>query len=227
MARKEGTTFDIARILVEGRYLTEQDLERGRMAAASRGTSLTDALVEDGLITRDLLGQGVAEALGVPYADLNSKVPTAEMIQRIPEDVAREHRVVLFQESDDEVVVATDKPKPRGLITALRPSFGSKKIIRAYSLPQDIDVLLNAYRAPLVGRLKHLQDEEHLPAPAIVAEIINDAAALGASDIHIEPYPGDLLVRFRIDGVMQEVARLGKDYHGIVLNRIKVLARMR
>jgi type II secretory ATPase GspE/PulE/Tfp pilus assembly ATPase PilB-like protein len=61
----------------------------------------------------------------------------------------------------------------------------------------------------------------------MVQEIIYDAASLGASDIHLEPYPDSLVVRFRVDGIMREVARLRKDMHAIILNRIKVLARMR
>lgn len=83
------------------------------------------------------------------------------------------------------------------------------------------------YRKPLAGRLAAASGSSDLPAPSVVDEIIKDALTLGASDIHIEPRADALLVRFRVDGVMHEAARLDVALIMPVLNRIKVLSHMR
>ncbi|MCX6779857.1 MAG: GspE/PulE family protein [Candidatus Magasanikbacteria bacterium] len=63
-------------------------------------------------------------------------------------------------------------------------------------------------------------------APEIIEQIVDDASAYRASDIHIEPQDKEVIVRFRIDGVMQEAGRIPKEYYGNILNRIKVQAML-
>ena len=223
----EGKTLDVGRVLVEQEYLTDADLQKAVQSAAQKGTSLTEALLDGNLITRTLLGQAVAEYLKVPYADLQVRQPSEEMVLRIPEEVARRFGVVLYAETDDEAIVATDEGDHRGMTAALRDVFGGKRLRRAYALNRDIQDQFVRYRRELAGRLSATAKGNELPAPKLVEEIIRDALALNASDIHIEPRASSMLVRFRVDGVLHDAAQLERQLHLPVLNRIKVLSHMR
>ena len=227
MTSTEGTTIDIGQILLQQQFVTADDVARAQETAKLRRISLRQAFLEEGLLTKQLLGQAIAESLHVPYADLAGRAPTADMVTRIPEDVARKFTIVLFGETETAVTVATDEQDKRGMTAALRGVFDGKKLIRAYALPEDIETLFVHYQKPLANRLAEVTEQVELPAPLLVDEILRDALTLGASDIHVEPRAEGTLVRFRIDGVLHDAARLDTAITLPILNRIKVLSKMR
>lgn len=227
MAKKEGTTRDIGSILVSGKYVTQEDLDAARTRARSQRTSVEDVLVQEDIITPDLLGQAIAESYHVPYADLNSHIPTKRLLDMIPEKISQKWRLVVFRVNGNDVTVTTDHPAAKGLPALLARGLKRKKVTVAYSLTRDIDAVLSRRRTSLNSRLASYQGQGGVPAPVLVDEVFADAIALRASDIHLEPLSDGFLVRLRVDGVMQEAAMLHKELHAIVVNRIKVLARMR
>jgi len=74
-----------------------------------------DTLYSKGLMTKDILGQAIAEHYDVPYSDLNSQIPNRDQVMIIPEDIAKNYRVILFKNYIDGFVVATDNPKKAGI----------------------------------------------------------------------------------------------------------------
>ena len=64
-------------------------------------------------------------------------------------------------------------------------------------------------------------------APEIIDQILSDAISFHASDIHFEPQPKEVIIRFRIDGVLQEAGRIAREHYENILNRIKVQSRLR
>lgn len=219
--------MNLGEILVAQQYIGQEDLDRALGIATQRAVPLRQVLLEEHIVTRELLGQAVAEHLGLQFADLVDRAPSPEMITRIPEDIARKFHVVLFSETPDAVVVATDESDHHGMSAALVEVFGDKNLVRAYAPREEVDALFVQYRKPLAGRLAEVSGDSDLPAPRVVDEIIKDALTLGASDIHIEPRTDGLAVRFRVDGVMHEAIRLESALTMPVLNRIKVLSHMR
>ncbi|MBI5221911.1 MAG: Flp pilus assembly complex ATPase component TadA, partial [Candidatus Magasanikbacteria bacterium] len=241
-------------ILLKGNYVSAEDLKKAEEYAKTHRASIVDHLTTEGLITKDLLGQALAESFGVPYADLNSHQPPAEQVLKISEEVAIKFRVVLFKEEEKQVTVTTDNPA--GLVTPPTPSypkrgddaetpplkvrggaggvmselqklFPNKKIIIAYSLPEDIEAAFIHYRKPLATRFAEIIKKQKLVAPSIIDEIVDDALSFRASDIHFEPQEKEVVVRFRVDGVLREAGRIPKDQYENILNRIKVSSRMR
>lgn len=104
---------------------------------------------------------------------------------------------------------------------------GGKKIIFNFSLTEDIESLFVNYLKPLETRFaKIIESKDHV-APEIFDEILVDAVAYKASDIHIEPHASEIIVRFRIDGVLHEAGRIPKEYYENILNRIKIQAKLR
>ncbi len=218
----------LAEILLQEDYVRDTDIREAIQRSDARHTSLTEELVSSGLITKDLLGQAIAEHFGVPYADLNTKIPAKEQVLKIPEDVARAYRVVLFQYEKEGAVIATDTPDEiRGRGPEFGELLGVQGVTFAYSLSEDIDTILNYYRRTLATRFVKIIEAKGRVAPEIVDEILADALLYRASDIHFEPQEGELIIRFRIDGVLQEAGRIDKQYYENILNRIKVLAHLR
>jgi type II secretory ATPase GspE/PulE/Tfp pilus assembly ATPase PilB-like protein len=82
-------------------------------------------------------------------------------------------------------------------------------------------------RPTLATRFQAIIEQQGKVAPEILNEIINDAIELRASDIHFEPQEKEVMVRFRVDGVMHEAGRIPREYYEGVLNRIKIEGNMR
>lgn len=226
------TNDQIKKILLSGDYVSEKDIEKAEKYAEQNHGSLIDFLISNGSISGDIFGQAVAEFFNVAYADLNSNWPTPEQIQRIPEEIARKFRVVMFQEAEKEVTVASDvllsEDGLGNLEESLREVFPGKKIKLAYSLTDDIEKIFVFYQKTLDTRFAKIIKNQEKIAPEIISEIFEDAFAFQASDIHFEPQEKDVvIVRFRIDGVLHEAGRIPKVYYENIVNRIKVMSHLR
>ncbi|MBI2033810.1 MAG: Flp pilus assembly complex ATPase component TadA [Candidatus Liptonbacteria bacterium] len=227
-------TGKIESILLRENYVTSDEIKKAEEFGKSRNTSPIEYLLTEGLITKDLLGQAIAESFGVPYADLNSNAPSKEQVLKIPEETAKKFHIVLFKESELEVVVATDDPEQEGLKEALDNIFNPfnvfekvKRTTVAYSLPEDIESVFIYYRKPLETRFTKIIEAKKRVAPEIIEEILEDAIAFRASDVHFEPQEKEVLIRFRIDGVLHEAGRIPKEHYENILNRIKVQSHLR
>lgn len=222
-------TFDaqkLKKIFLEQKYIKPDALEKAEKEAAKRGQDFIEILYRENLITKDLLGQALAEYYGIPYADLNSLMPSVQEITKIPSDLGKKLRAVFFKETGTTITVATDDPTRAELVEELKSLFKKKKIIIAYSVSEDIDDALKLYRTFLGAKFLDLI-EQASDAPHILEEMIEEGLAYRASDIHLEPQELDIVVRFRIDGVLQEIGVFNKAHYEHILNRIKVQAHLR
>jgi type IV pilus assembly protein PilB len=218
----------IKELLIAGSYISEEDAKKAEESASKDGVAFIDALLRDGIVNSDIVGQATAESFKVPYADLNSAAISADQVRKIDEETAKRLRVVLFNEdSEDEVVITTDNPETEGIEKGLGAIFKGKKIKLAYSLPEDIDSFFMFYEKPLDTRFSKIISESDRVAPEILEEIFDDAITYKASDIHFEPQAKVIVIRFRVDGVLHEAGRLPKEYYENVINRIKVKSALR
>ncbi|MBN1778988.1 MAG: type II/IV secretion system protein [Candidatus Buchananbacteria bacterium] len=215
------------KILLKGDYVSEGDLKKAEEFAKKNNSSVIDYLFSQSLLNKDLLGQAIAEFLEVDYSDLNSNMPTHDRLIKIPEETAKKFRLILFAEDKKSSIVTTDDPKKEGLAEAVKAIFPKQKIVITFSLPEDIDTALTGYRKTLETRFSKIIKESQRVAPEIIDEILSDAASYKASDVHFEPQPKEVVVRFRVDGVLQEAGRIAKEYYENILNRIKVQSRLR
>ncbi len=218
---------NIKDILVAGSYISDEDIKRADALVKAGGVTFVDALLRDGVVNNDIVGQAIAESYKVPYSDLNSAAITADQIRKIPEEVAKKLRVVLFIDGDTDITVTTDNPQAEGLEKELKTVFPNKKIQITYSLGEDIESMYIHYEKPLDTRFSKIIEESERVAPEILEEIFDDAITYKASDIHFEPQAITVVIRFRVDGVLHEAGRLPKEYYENVLNRIKVKSALR
>lgn len=221
------TEGQLSKILSDRKYVKSGDLKKAEKWAKDNNLSIVDYLLSNNLMTKDLFGQAMSEDIGVVYADLNTKIPTKDQVKKIPENIAKKFRVVLFGEDNKKVVITSDSPKSRGLLSAVKKIFPNKRIVLGYSLPEDIDVSLRHYEKELNARFIKIIKKNKKIAPGIIDEIIKDATVLNASDIHFDVMEDVVSIRFRVDGVLKGVGSISRDYYLNILNRVKVLANLR
>lgn len=218
----------IKEILLRENYVTQDDIEKAEDYVKKNKGSIVDYLFSSDLINKDLLGQAVAEAFQVPFANLDFHRPSQEQVLRIPQEIAQKYRVVLYNDDDVyRVMVATDNPKNPDLLADLKKIFMDKKIATAYGFPKDIEASFVHYRDPLITRLSRLFQSPNSFAPDVVNEILKEAYVERASDIHFEPQEDQVIIRFRIDGILHQVGSFLKPVYGNILNRIKIQSNLR
>lgn len=215
----------VKKILLQENYISEAD-SKAAQAAARDSAEYIDFLLRSEVLSKTLLGQALAEAYRLPFADLIANPVTKENIQKIPKDIAQKKRIVFVKASDTAVAVATDTPKDVK-VEDVSPLFPGKKVHLAYTLPEYVEGAFSLYEQPLATRFTQIINAGNRVAPEIVDEIIKDALGFHASDIHIEPQHQDVAVRFRVDGTLREAGRLPRTIYENILNRVKVESGMR
>ena len=146
---------------------------------------------------------------------------------KLPKEIAKKYDAVLIEENDTSILVTTDNPEQPELIKELKDTFIGKEIVLNFSLTEDIESIFVYYLKPLDTRFAQIIESKTRVAPEIFDQILIDAVAYKASDIHIEPHTNEIVVRFRIDGVLHEAGRIPKEYYENILNRIKIQSQMR
>src|SRR3989339_117152 len=225
----------IVEILLAELYLDEDALKIARKEIADSRMSLVDYLLSENVVSKDLLGQAVAEHYGIRYADLSKEKITEDIVNFIPEVVARARGVIVFGRDVNGVKVAFSDPGDVEIEQFVEKRIG-EKIIQYYALPQDFESAFGVYKmglhdsfAGIIDVLKNtnIQNDRDQAIVDVVDTLLQYAYQNKASDIHIEPYAKKIVVRFRIDGVLHDVLDLPLNLADYVLTRIKVLSKMR
>jgi type IV pilus assembly protein PilB len=215
----------IKSLLLSEHYISEEDSAKAEAGAADSAAYI-DYLIKAELLDRTLLGQALAEGYKLSFANLGVNQVDRDQVNKIPEEIAREQRVVVARADDTVVVLATDKPE--GIdAKKLKPLFPKHKLQLAYTLPEYISAAFELYEQPLSTRFSQIISTSMRVAPEIVDEILKDALNFRASDIHFEPRPDTVTIRFRVDGSLREAGTVPKEYYENMLNRIKVESGMR
>jgi len=214
----------LKKLLLKESYISEADSKAAELGAKT-GADYVAHLIQEQLLTKNLLGQALAESYALPFVDLGAHAPDKTDIH-LPENIARDNRVIIVRVQDDTVLLATDRPdlvKNKDVLAALP----GKRAKLAYTLPEYVEENLSTAAQPLDTRFSKIIEQGTRVAPEIVDEIIKDALLFRTSDIHFEPMVDYVQVRFRVDGNLRDAGHVPKEYYDNVLNRIKVASGMR
>lgn len=187
-------------------------------------------------LNEDQLGTIIAGYYNVPYISLSKVTIPEEVAKIIPAKVARRAKAIAFERSGGEVKVAMSDPTNKTLLSFVARKTG-ERAIAYYTNEKEIEGTIQIYKKALQKTVDELLKEHvslstaakpsDLPIIKIVDELIMASYTDRASDIHIEPEEKSSLIRFRIDGVLQDVLRVPKDLHDRIISRIKVLSNLR
>lgn len=216
----------LKKILLDNHYVEAAQMKDAESYAASHNTSFLEYLFNEELLSRELVGQAMAESYGMPYVNVTAHMPKESVIVKIPQTLAQKNRVALFEETDKGIVIVSDQ-KMTAVSSEIGGLFSGKRVVVAYATPEELAEMWKAYHAKLNVRFAEIVKAEKRVAPEIIDQIISDAVTLRASDIHFEPNEAEVRVRFRIDGVLEEGAMIPKVYYENILNRLKIEAHLR
>lgn len=241
----------LKRFVTDSGLVQKADLKAAEKAAADESRTLADALVAGGYMSEDDLRRVESYVLGIPFVSLKDTKIDFEILSMIPEPVARNHNIIAYKKSADTLEVAMLDTADLPAIDFVKKKVGLKIQPRLTDTESMRDAL-RQYQKTLKDEfgdiimkessaLKVVADEtgeevsesdlkkmaEDLPVVRIVDTLLRHAIIQGASDIHIEPMEEEVLVRYRIDGILHDAMTLPKHASGTIVARIKVLSNLK
>ncbi len=238
--------------ILDSGLVSRADVTSAEKEAHESGDSIGKILVNKGKLTEDDLRRMQAYILGIPFVDLKGEKLPFEILSLIPEPIARNHNVVAFKKTDTALEVAMLDTEDLTAIDFIKKKVGLKILPRMTdgdsmksailqyqkSLKADFGDLIQKDAMALKNipdangdenvkeeDLKKLADD--VPVVRIVDTLLKHAILQNASDIHIEPQEMELLVRYRIDGLLHDAMILPKNVAPSITARLKVLSSLK
>ncbi len=246
MAEKDDYLLDL---LVDLGFTTPDVVAKAREEANAAGVGVVDLLVANKVIRPGDVTQAKAAQFGAEVVHLSTLKIEDDVIAMVPRDIARKYRVIPVFKTEGKVAVAIADPSDLNTIDSLTHLLHSEIELRVAS-DQDIEAALSKYyggekkaMAMDSGVFKDViqeltlsnvevkaddgaEEEGDAPLIRLVNQIIVDAFKMRASDIHLEPLEKRFRLRYRIDGMLQEMKSPPKRLQAPVIARLKIQAGM-
>jgi type IV pilus assembly protein PilB len=226
----------LGELLLAAGAINESQLRDALQQQRAKRLKIGEMLVQMGATDEVAVARALARQSGLPFVDLDKGKLPAALVQRVPKEKAAALRLVPLMEKDGKLVVAVDDPATAlqlddlsfvlnaELSAALAaPSAVARKIKEHYGVAVAAGVAAPA-AAPVA--LAADAGDDDAPIIRLVQQMIESAHKARASDIHVEPQNERLRVRFRIDGLLREVASHPHHLHAPLLSRLKIMAGM-
>jgi general secretion pathway protein E len=235
-------------ILLDKSFISQADLDRARQRKKP-GQELTDVLVEMGALEPQRLARTLAQEYRLPFeAHIDEKAVDLKLVSKVPINYAKKNRLLPLAVAQGEVTVAIADPSNYEPIDDLHVMFGmpinpvvvpgqivDDAINRAYdqaatTTAQDLmidleDQGLDAVASALADETRDLlESDDAAPIIKLVNGILSQAVKDRASDIHVECFENELVVRFRVDGMLYDVISPPKRIQAAIISRIKVMS---
>ncbi len=243
--------MQLGQLLLARRVVSQEQIDTALAEQKDKGHRklLGELLVEMGYCTENQIAAALAEAYGVPYAQVSPKLCDPKAIEILPRDFLEAHIVLPLFRVHDVLTVAVNEPTNVFLIDEIERISGCRVRV-VCSTSKDIKATLQAYLpAANVFVIDDIIDEEGLEEFTLIESITQDISNLeevagqspvvklvnyllynavreNASDIHIEPDDKKLRVRYRVDGKLYEKMRPPYQMHAAVVSRIKIMAEL-
>ena len=237
-------------LLVSSGMITDKQLDEALaiQKSSGKGHRLGTVLIENKFITESQLIETLQMQLGVEFIDLNNTAIPAEMASVLPKNIAKKHMVIPVKVTGNDLYLAMVDPLNFITIEEVQAAT-RKKVIPVIATTEAMErAVLNLYSTEGAARaidemkrdniadssleqstdkVSYLEEDANsAPTIRLVNSIIERAITENASDIHIEPREGQLLVRMRVDGMMREIFDVPKDLQGSVISRFKIMCNM-
>lgn len=230
--------------LNDSAVLDKKIVEENFEQATQQNKKLGDLLLEKKLINETELQKLYSYILGIPFVSLEKAMITSDILQIIPEPIAKKYNIVAFEKDGINLKVAMLNPEDLQTIDFIKKKTGLK-IIPCLTTDESIKVILKQYEKTLKAEFgdiisnnsqdvgngdanENLEDlAQDIPIIRIADTLLKHAMLQSASDIHIEPDEKEVRVRYRIDGVLHEAMTLPKQVLSGLVARIKVLSNLK
>ncbi len=228
--------------LEKERSLTKEQFKEALQRAKREDRHLAEILFTSTAMAQDRLLTILSDYFKMPSVVLREKVISPYILNLIPKDVAQQHNVIVFKKIKNTVHVATTQPGNEQTIEFIKRKTGLEPEV-FLTTPDDIEHALKKYSTEITTEFaKIIEDSlretigardtaeqlaQHVPIIQMVNTIIERALTRGASDIHMEPTEDKVVVRYRIDGLLNKVVDLPIELLPPLVTRLKLLANLK
>lgn len=246
---------NIIEILLKSRHITKEQLERALSLQKEKGVPLRMVLVDEGIITEEVLLSLFSEQLYLPALRLARFKFDREIVNLIPEQMAKLYNTIPLSKIGNTLTVAISDPLNIFALDDLSNFTGSKidivlspeeEITRAIDSQYhkeikemqdildesasgragDLDGNLELLKTDAIELSNALVDSQKAPIVQLVDIILAQALKRRASDIHIEPEVACLRIRYRVDGSLHDVLKVPKVNQNAILARLKIISNL-
>lgn len=234
----------IQTLLEHGGSVTAEQIDALKEEGLRSRRPLQDLVVQNGIMKEKTLIKAFAEYAQIPFIDLDPRDISREVLNRIPERIARQYNAVLFSIDEDGTMhLAMDDPDDVMAVNFIQKEIGENTKLYIATKENILSCLEN-YRGDVneelnevidIQREKATEDQattetdisEDSPIAQTINLLLEYAIRSHASDIHIEPREEYVQIRYRIDGVLKEVNRLPGNVMNALISRIKILSNLK
>lgn len=220
----------------ELKILPDTVLEECLSESAEDKVSLDEVLTRKGVIDPNTLGKIISDIISMPFVNLDEQSIDDNVLKILPERVAREQGMIVYAQDDKTLKLVTVSATNDELREFLQIKTGLQ-IDVSFTLQSLFDKALTRYGKKLDSAFEDIINESieqsqgskdpDPPIIRIVDTIIDYAYKNNASDVHIEPLEHEILVRFRIDGMLHNILNLPFELGPQIVTRVKVMANLR
>lgn len=241
---------DIGHALLEKNLLSQRQLDLARRRASRQRLPLHRAIIELNLVSEQETYRALAQLHALPYQEIKALSLPAPLRERVPVKVVLRYTVFPIEEKEGLITLAFVDPPTAATLSNLRLVLG-QRLRAVLATPSEIRAGIERFYGLGAETIQQLREDRGLPAAEealtfetsdeqeeqqsggedasiskFVTQILHEALRLGATDIHMEPYEDRMRLRYRIDGILQDIpvpAGLQELYAAIV-SRLKVMA---
>lgn len=229
----------LSQMLLQHEIVSQEQLDLAFAKQQESGKSLGRVLLEMGFVKENTLAELIAKELGHEYVELLEYKINIHATSLIDESMARRYLCIPIDFDDGKLVVAMADPTNIFALDDIRLSTGNE-VKAVVSARDDVMAAIQRYYhldTDVVEEALGISDDEETGSIDGIKELVDDAPIVrftnllvteaisrGASDIHIDPREDHILVRYRIDGVCQEIRRSPKNIHTGIVSRVKIMS---
>lgn len=224
-------------LLVDAGLITELELQ-ATLESKNEDEKLGDALLREGYITEQQLIEALEFQLGIPHINILQYPIEQDVIQLVPRELAKRHQALPFRKDGNKLYVAMADPMDYFAIEEIRMATGFqilpgiatkdalfRMITKYYDLQESIEEVLDDFSPEEEIEESGITDDDS-PIVRMVNQIITNAVAQRASDIHFDPQETEVAVRYRVDGILKTERSLPKYMQNTLTARIKIMGNL-
>jgi len=233
----------VEELLLSNNRLDQEKLKVLKEQEKTVKKPLQDLVIKNNIITEEELTKIYAQAIDIPFIELDPKTIKMDVLKLLPERIANQYRAIVFDiDENNTKLIAMEDPDDIQSINFLQKQLDNN--IRVYITTSSmLENALDQYRGNINNELTRViasqdnqEDSEEIdsndlaedsPIAQTVNLIIEYGIKAGASDIHIEPRENVVVIRYRIDGLLKEANRLPIRLLNAIISRIKILANLK
>jgi len=238
------TRFRLGDVLRQKNLISAEQLEQALARQKQTGQRLGQVLVDSGALTYDRLAAALAEQLHLPLVNLKAYPFKPELVRLLPQGTARRLQAVVLEERPHDLLVAVADPFNLQIYDELVRLLGRDVALAVAPIDQLDTALDRVFRRTeeITDLARTLEKEigqsfsfgalgaegpsDEAPVVRFLQTVFEDAMQVNASDIHVEPQETEILIRFRIDGVLHQQTRLDKRISAALAQRLKLMASL-